>query len=456
MADAYKADPLPHLDWSVFATQATLDSHTDINAYASSVLDFINTNINSVTTLKQITTFPNQKPWMNREGPPFAEGTRYCFQIRKFKVKNAQADFLSKSASADIWQRTLLFIITIIIIIIMKLIGLLVLLPLVLLVEGELVKSFESCSQFFLNGVPPTLVPDQNKYRQICQKYKKEYRYATFYDINNRIPIYSAYEYQGHNAKRPQGLPWMIEPQLETSDEMRTFGENQAVNEDYTGSDYTRGHVFPQCQSCDQDQAESTFTLTNIAPQKEADNKRWAKEVENPLKSKIEQECKWDKDNKVYVVTGVVPGKEFIQRRIGNVQVNRVNIPTHYWSAFACKRKKQNKPTDVECMFGGYMLEMKGDKGDKGQAENTVYENIQDLNAELEKSDGGTLRESAIGRALEARTWGIPPDATLHGADDLGPRPHTFVGDEAFHAALSWKEPLINIQNVPQDDGTAP
>src|SRR4029434_4710065 len=113
MADAYKAVPLPHLgqsdhlslfllpkytplikrvtptvrtvkvwpegadsalqhrfgrtDWSVFATQATLDSHTDINAYASSVLDFINTNINSVTTLKQITTFPNQKPWMNRE-----------------------------------------------------------------------------------------------------------------------------------------------------------------------------------------------------------------------------------------------------------------------------------------------------------------------------------------------------------------------------------------------------
>ena len=168
----------------------------------------------------------------------------------------------------------------------------------------------------------------------------------------------------------------------QTSDEMRTFGENQAVNEDYTNSGFTRGHVFPQCQSCDQDQAESTFTLTNVAPQKEADNKLWAKEVENPLKSKIEKECKWDKDNKVYVVTGVVPGKEFIQRRIGNVQVNRVNIPTHYWSAFACKRKKQNKPTDVECMLGGYMLEM---KGDKGTAKATVYENIQDLNAELEK-----------------------------------------------------------------------
>ena len=55
-----------HTDWSVFATQATLDSHTDIDSYASYVLDF-NTNIDSVTTLKRITTFPNQKPWMNKE-----------------------------------------------------------------------------------------------------------------------------------------------------------------------------------------------------------------------------------------------------------------------------------------------------------------------------------------------------------------------------------------------------
>ena len=56
-----------HTDWRAFAIQATLDSHTDIDSYASSVLDFINTNINSVTTLKRITTFPNQKPWMNKE-----------------------------------------------------------------------------------------------------------------------------------------------------------------------------------------------------------------------------------------------------------------------------------------------------------------------------------------------------------------------------------------------------
>uniref|UniRef100_A0A3B4TE14 Reverse transcriptase domain-containing protein n=1 Tax=Seriola dumerili TaxID=41447 RepID=A0A3B4TE14_SERDU len=66
-ADLALQQRFEHTDWSVFATQATLDSHTDIDTYASSVLDYINTSINSVTTSKRITTFPNQKPWMNRE-----------------------------------------------------------------------------------------------------------------------------------------------------------------------------------------------------------------------------------------------------------------------------------------------------------------------------------------------------------------------------------------------------
>ena len=40
---------------------ATLDYHTDIDSYASPVLDDINININSVTIVNWITTFPNQK-----------------------------------------------------------------------------------------------------------------------------------------------------------------------------------------------------------------------------------------------------------------------------------------------------------------------------------------------------------------------------------------------------------
>ncbi|KAK2868546.1 hypothetical protein Q7C36_000417 [Tachysurus vachellii] len=56
-----------HTDWSTFASQTTSDTHTDIDCYTSSVLDYINTTIDSVTTQKQIITYPNQKPWMNKE-----------------------------------------------------------------------------------------------------------------------------------------------------------------------------------------------------------------------------------------------------------------------------------------------------------------------------------------------------------------------------------------------------
>ncbi|KAK3570663.1 hypothetical protein QTP86_024762 [Hemibagrus guttatus] len=50
----------------MFASEATCGTHTDLNTYTS-VLDYINTTIVSVTKEKQITMYPNQKPWMNKE-----------------------------------------------------------------------------------------------------------------------------------------------------------------------------------------------------------------------------------------------------------------------------------------------------------------------------------------------------------------------------------------------------
>ncbi|KAI3362806.1 hypothetical protein L3Q82_001852 [Scortum barcoo] len=53
-------DRFKNTDWNMF-------THTDLDQYASSVLDHISTTIDSVTTQKQITMYPNQKPWMNRD-----------------------------------------------------------------------------------------------------------------------------------------------------------------------------------------------------------------------------------------------------------------------------------------------------------------------------------------------------------------------------------------------------
>ena len=49
-ADSLLQDRFQHTDWSMFASQAGCGSHMDIDIYTSSVLDYINTTIESVTT----------------------------------------------------------------------------------------------------------------------------------------------------------------------------------------------------------------------------------------------------------------------------------------------------------------------------------------------------------------------------------------------------------------------
>lgn len=44
---------------------ATIHTHIDIESYTSSVMDYITTTINGVTTQKQITMY--QKPWINKD-----------------------------------------------------------------------------------------------------------------------------------------------------------------------------------------------------------------------------------------------------------------------------------------------------------------------------------------------------------------------------------------------------
>lgn len=145
------------------------------------------------------------------------------------------------------------------------------------------------------------------------------------------------------------------------------FGANQAVDDDYKNQDsnvkYTRGHVYPHCMNCEQDQAESTFTLTNAAPQTDKDNNQWSKEVEEKQKREIDADCD---SKKAHVVTGVIPGTNFIKKR--------VNIPSHYWSAFSCKKKNENA-----CMAQGYLLEMTGD----GTSKAVQYQSIDALNEVL-------------------------------------------------------------------------
>ena len=90
------------------------------------------------------------------------------------------------------------------------------------------------------------------------------------------------------------------------------MGKNQAVNDDYIDQkSYQKGHLYPHCHNCDQDQSDSTFTLTNAAPQDEEDNRDWYGQVEKVSSNEISN---WCEGGSAHVVTGVIPGDEWLEK----------------------------------------------------------------------------------------------------------------------------------------------
>ncbi|XP_039239417.1 endonuclease domain-containing 1 protein-like [Pipra filicauda] len=214
--------------------------------------------------------------------------------------------------------------------------------------HSEVVNPFASCPQYFYENTPPNnaLLPQNPAW--ICQRYNNSYYYATLYDINRRIPVYSAYIYQpGPGTRRDE---WMVEPQLIRNNlpkEMETektlsknynitsqqIGQNQAVNADYKNlTGLNRGHLNPNSHHNSNSSKYATFTLTNIVPQNSNLNGgAWNDYEQNTMAN----ESKGCISNTTYVIVGVVPGNTSIAN-------GRVNVPSHIWSS-ACCRMTSNK-----------------------------------------------------------------------------------------------------------------
>ncbi|XP_062852652.1 endonuclease domain-containing 1 protein-like [Trichomycterus rosablanca] len=215
----------------------------------------------------------------------------------------------------------------------------------------EVVDSFQKmCPQFLIGGQTPT-TPRWGYYKKICQRWENKYQFATLYDVTRRIPVYSAYTLNTQ-LKIDRNGEWKNEPQLESNsfdknmmwirdEKILENYNNQAVDKDYKGSDYTRGHVFPNQFAGNPDQAESTFTFTNVAPQTQTSNGQWAAQVEDPMLKEIKRECSLSSKNPAYIVTGVVPGNNWIKITRGSKTITQgVNIPSYYWTAYCCTNNK--------------------------------------------------------------------------------------------------------------------
>ncbi|XP_016349902.1 endonuclease domain-containing 1 protein-like [Sinocyclocheilus anshuiensis] len=214
--------------------------------------------------------------------------------------------------------------------------------------RSEVLQTFNKCSEFFSEGQVPVipgilnLNSEHARYKKICQRYSftsvgSGYTFATLYDTESRIPVFSAYKYTARGDFIRPKIPWMIEPQPDPHVVGMTVPyRNQAIHEDYFENRYgvNRGHLFPNCHAADEFTAKSTFTLTNIVPQNIRFNAGGWNRIENETRDTMSTHC-YDNNNKVlaHVLTGAIPGKNKLN--------NRVNIPSYMWTAFCCYNSRE-------------------------------------------------------------------------------------------------------------------
>ncbi|KAL4007414.1 hypothetical protein ACER0C_001266 [Sarotherodon galilaeus] len=224
------------------------------------------------------------------------------------------------------------------------------LLLLIVPTETEVVASVEKCNEFFLQQTPPNItrilergkIFNQNRYKLICQTLNNTRTFVTLYDTQNKIPFFSAAEFNGNISGRTD--IWMIEPQLENIRDkgtMRKSNKNiiynyQAGNEDYKNNQgFDRGHLFPSSYGSTPIEKRSTFTLTNIVPQIGNFNQGSWNRMENCVKCVLNEYCLNNNDKiEGFVVTGALPSNNSLN--------NKINIPSVLWSAFCCYSHRQN------------------------------------------------------------------------------------------------------------------
>ncbi|XP_075998438.1 endonuclease domain-containing 1 protein [Genypterus blacodes] len=211
-------------------------------------------------------------------------------------------------------------------------------------VHADVVARFEDvteCMEYFYNGKVPDWGASTPGAACLCQRFHNRYHFATLYDTNHRIAVYSAYQFQPSNGGGREKR-WFVEPQLvdlSWQAEMKDgywlgkdnpdvfLGERQALNADYTHSGFDRGHLNPNGHHAVPSR-NATFTLTNVVPQNPKMNQNSWRIHESQLTDLFREKC-----SKAYVLVGAIPSAD---NWIVKNNVKRVNIPDYLWNAYCC------------------------------------------------------------------------------------------------------------------------
>ncbi|XP_053312502.1 endonuclease domain-containing 1 protein [Spea bombifrons] len=191
--------------------------------------------------------------------------------------------------------------------------------------EGE--DGFAECNGYFYQGSPPQGFSGPS-FAKICQKYNGDKQFATLYNTQDKTPVYSAFTYREGAAGGPGG--WLIEPQLddagssldeatsgnEISNQISGLGGNQALEEDYSSSEYQPGSLFHSAHS----------TLTNAVPLTSSFKEKWVSDADRFVKESLLPYC--ENGENLHLIAGAVPS---------SVKLNdKVSVPEFVWLAACC------------------------------------------------------------------------------------------------------------------------
>ncbi|XP_063058541.1 endonuclease domain-containing 1 protein [Engraulis encrasicolus] len=212
------------------------------------------------------------------------------------------------------------------------------------------------CREFLFMGTPPRGLEGKTL-KKICQRYNGHARYVTLYDVENHIPVYSAYTFKRNDGSKQVDTPWMYEPQLSTTVSDRdmqpfpiestihsSFEDAQAVLDDYSNTPrYERGQLNPDDHQNFLDDKAATYTLTNVVPQSRVFRIGAWKKHEQTLRRRLNNYCR----GTAYVVTGVTLSGGMIHRH----NMYRVAVPSYLWTAYCCVDYDHNAPFEVRAKF---------------------------------------------------------------------------------------------------------
>lgn len=86
------------------------------------------------------------------------------------------------------------------------------------LTHGDVVSDFRDepdCAKYFYKAKVPLLGADMSGVVRLCQRFQNRFHFATLYDTQHRIAVYSAYIFQPSNGGGREQR-WFVEPQVRT------------------------------------------------------------------------------------------------------------------------------------------------------------------------------------------------------------------------------------------------